>query len=85
MSQFVFIEPDIQIEFGQNRGGEGVGVRHDHVHHKELAKIFLLNIPVVILSVENNKSHNNVCIVIIDDYCYRCYENRDCQTWSSLL
>ena len=42
-----------------------MGVGHDH---EVLIKIFLLNI--IILSVESSKSHNDSCIVIVDDYCY---------------
>ena len=39
------------------------GVGHDHMHHKVLTKIFLLN--NVILSAESNKSHKNGRIMII--------------------
>jgi len=45
------------------------GVGQDHVYYKALTKIFLLN--VVLLPDASNKSHNNHCIVIIDDYYHR--------------
>ena len=52
------------------RPGEGEGgwrsVGKAHVHYEAYTEICLMN--TVILSVESNKSYNNDCIVIVDDY-----------------
>ena len=44
------------------------GVGHDHVQHKALRKIILLN--TVILFVESTESHNSYFIVNTYNHCY---------------
>jgi len=56
-SKYAPFKGSVQWEVGQGR-----------MHYETLTKIFLLNI--VILPVTSNKSHNNACIVITDDYYY---------------
>jgi len=56
------------LDLLSREAGQTGGVGHDHVLHKALRKIILLN--TVIQFVESTESHNSYFIVITYNHCY---------------